>query len=128
MYKILIRVILETLANKTLLTALASMATAQILKVAYYRITEKKFNIIHFFEAGGMPSSHSALTCSLTMMVGLTQGFNSILLAAVAIIAAIVMYDAIKVRAEEVGHTLVEVSIGGVIGIVISLISYVLFF
>lgn len=128
MYKILIRMIMETLANRTLLTALASMATAQIIKVVYYRIVERKFNIIHFFEAGGMPSSHSALVCSLTMIVGLKQGFDSILLAAVGIFGAIVMYDAIKVRAEEVGHTLVEVGLGGLIGIIISLISYILFF
>ncbi len=59
-----------------------------------------------FFEAGGMPSSHSALVCSSGMMMGFTEGFDSVLFAAAAVFAAIVMYDAIKVRHEEVVHTL----------------------
>ena len=75
-----------------------------------------------------MPSSHSALVCSLTLMVGLKTGFDSTLFAAVAVFAAIVMYDAMKVRAEEVGHTLVEVSTGGIFGIITALILYLNYF
>jgi acid phosphatase family membrane protein YuiD len=121
-------IITGLLANATLITALVSMFVAQVIKIIYYSIVEKKINWIHCFEAGGMPSSHSALVCSLMLMVGLRQGFDSILFAAVAVFSAIVMYDAMKVRAEEVGHTLVEVSTGGVLGIVIALILHYNFF
>lgn len=127
MYKIIFRIITESTANITLLTALASMTAAQIIKVVYYRVVEKKFKWIHLFEAGGMPSSHSALVCSLSMTVGLKAGFDSILFAAVVLFSSVVMYDAIKVRAEEVGHTLIEVGLGGILGIIIALLSYLLF-
>jgi hypothetical protein len=116
--------IIKVLSNTTLLTALTAMFLTQVIKIIYYFIVEKRINWIHFFEAGGMPSSHSALVCSLTLMVGLREGFDSILFAVVAVFAAIVMYDAMKVRAEEVGHTLVEVSTGGILGIIIALICH----
>ena len=124
LYKIFCRIISEVFSNGALLTALFSMLCAQIIKVVYYLVPERKINWYHFFEAGGMPSSHSALVCSLTMIVGLINGFNSVLFAAIAIFSAIVMYDAIQVRAEEVGHTLVEVGVGGILGIAISILSY----
>lgn len=127
MLKLIERIIIESLANFALLTSLAAMLSAQIIKVVYYRIIEGRFKWVHMFEAGGMPSSHSALVCSLSMIAGLKSGFDSILFAIVVIFSAVVMYDAIKVRAEEVGHTLIEVGLGGVLGIIISLISYLLF-
>jgi len=120
--------IISLLSNEVLLTAVISMFITQIIKIAYYYILEKKFNWYHVFEAGGMPSSHSALVCSLTLMVGLSEGFDSVLFAAVAVFAAIVMYDAMKVRAEEVGHTLVEVSTGGILGVIVSMILYFNYF
>ena len=119
---------ISLISNEVLLTAVISMFIAQVIKIVYYYILEKKFNWYHVFEAGGMPSSHSALVCSLTLMVGLKTGFDSTLFAAVAVFAAIVMYDAMKVRAEEVGHTLVEVSTGGILGIIVSLMLYLNYF
>jgi acid phosphatase family membrane protein YuiD len=121
-------IIVDLLSNAALITAVIAMFLTQVIKIIYYFIIEKRINWIHFFEAGGMPSSHSALVCSLTMMVGLREGFDSILFAAVAVFAAIVMYDAMKVRAEEVGHTLIEVFAGGMLGIIIALISYFKFY
>jgi acid phosphatase family membrane protein YuiD len=114
--------VVGSLLNVTLITALISMLIAQIVKIIYYFIIEKKINWIHLFEAGGMPSSHSALVCSLVAMVGLRQGFDSVFYAVAFVFAAIVMYDAIEVRHEEVGHTLIEVSTGGILGIIIALI------
>ena len=116
------------LANSTLITALIAMFLTQVVKIIYYSIVEKKVNWIHWFEAGGMPSSHSALVCSLMLMVGLRQGFDSVLFAIAAVFSAIVMYDAMKVRAEEVGHTLVEVSTGGVLGVLIAIFLHFHYF
>jgi uncharacterized protein len=117
-------IITGSLTNAALITAVVSMFLAQVIKIIYYSIVERKVNWLHCFEAGGMPSSHSASVCALSMMVGLREGFSSTLFAAVVIFAAIVMYDAIVIRAEEVEHTLIEVSAGGLIGIVIALIFH----
>jgi uncharacterized protein len=121
------RIIMELLMNVTFLTALAAMIMAQALKILYYWIFEHNFNWHHFFEVGGMPSSHSALVCCLSFMIGFLYGFNSPLFSVAAVLSSIVMYDAIKVRPEEVGHTLMEVSTGAVFGIIVAFISYVTF-
>lgn len=47
-----------------------------------------------------MPSSHSSFVVSLTLMVGFTQGFDTIAFAIAFTLAAIVMYDAAGVRRE----------------------------
>ena len=120
-------IITELVFNAVLITALISMFITQVIKVVYYLIIEKKVNYIHAFEAGGMPSSHSALVCSLVMMIGFTEGFDSTIFATAAVFAAIVMYDAIKVRHEEVVHTLVEVSAGAVLGVAVAVLSYLYF-
>lgn len=124
---VLKEIIRGLLSNSALITAVIAMLSAQIIKIFYYFIVERKLNIIHFFEAGGMPSSHSALVCSLCAMIGFIEGFDSILFAAASVFAAIVMYDAIQVRAEEVGHTLVEVGAGGVLGLIAAIVSYLYF-
>ena len=124
---ILNRIITELLTNISLLTSLFAMLMAQALKIIYILITEKKLNWRHFFEVGGMPSSHSALVSCLSMMVGLLQGFDSIFFSIATILSAIVMYDAIKVRPEEVAHTLIEVSTGMVFGIIVAVISFNIF-
>lgn len=117
----------QLLANSILITSVVAMFIAQVIKIIYYPIVERKINWYHAFEAGGMPSSHSALVCSLVMMIGFTEGFDSVLFAAAAVFAAIVMYDAIKVRHEEVVHTLLEVSAGAALGVIVAVLSYVYF-
>ena len=104
--------------------------------------------------AGGMPSSHSAMVCSLAAVVGYEYGLDSAVFAIALVLAAIVMYDARGVRQgtgkqprvrnqrlltgfsghpitdaelkELIGHTSLQVIVGGVIGILYSL-SYLLF-
>jgi len=104
--------------------------------------------------AGGMPSSHSAMVCSLATVCGYQYGLDSAAFAVSAVLAAVVMYDARGVRQESgkqarvinqimqtlfaghpisdeelkelVGHTTIQVVVGGLIGIVYSLV-YLLF-
>jgi acid phosphatase family membrane protein YuiD len=121
------RIIMQLLTNVTFLSAVAAMVMAQALKIVYYWIFEKNFNWHHFFEVGGMPSSHSAFVCCVSTMVGFLYGFNSELFSVSAVLSFIVMYDAIKVRPEEVGHTLMEVSTGAVFGVIVAYISYITF-
>ncbi|MBU1027245.1 MAG: divergent PAP2 family protein [Candidatus Margulisbacteria bacterium] len=86
------------LANFTLMAVVFSWFLAQSSKVVIYRFQEGHWNFWHFFEAGGMPSAHSAAVVSLTWSVGLTVGWDSALFTACAVFALIVMYDATGVR------------------------------
>ncbi len=49
-------------------------------------------------QAGGMPSSHAAVVCSLATAVALRYGLGSTLFAITVVLAVIVMYDAAGVR------------------------------
>ena len=50
------------------------------------------------YVSGGFPSSHTAFVVSVTGLIGLRNGFDQPLFAAMAVITALVMYDAIGVR------------------------------
>lgn len=104
--------------------------------------------------AGGMPSSHSAMVCSLATVCGYQYGLDSAAFAIAVVLATIVMYDARGVRQESgkqarvinqivqtlftghpiteeelkelVGHTAIQVLVGALIGIIYSLV-YLLF-
>ena len=99
---------------------------------------------------GGMPSSHSAMVCSLATVCGYQNGLDSTAFAIASILAAVVMYDARGVRQESgkqarvinqivatlftghpitdeelkelIGHTTIQVVVGGLIGVVYSLV------
>lgn len=90
----------DILGNRTLLCAVLSWCVAQALKVLISIRIEKRLDWRRCFGMGGMPSSHSAFVVSLTLMIGLTEGFASSLFALSAALAAIVIYDAMGVRAE----------------------------
>lgn len=97
-----------------------------------------------------MPSSHSAVTMCLAMMVGKTEGVSSPTFAISLILAIVVMYDAAGIRraagkqasllnkivntpglstvqvqeklVEVLGHTPVQVFVGAIIGVVVGII------
>ena len=77
--------------NYILSVALLSWLAAQICKTIINYI---------LWGAGGMPSAHSALVCSMFMAAAKSQGVNSPIFAIAFILAAIVMYDAMGVRRE----------------------------
>lgn len=71
---------------------------SQAIKLATDGI-KGNFDIKEFFITyGGMPSSHTAFVVSVTMLVGLRQGFGSPLFAVAAVFALIVMRDAVSFR------------------------------
>lgn len=78
--------------------AISSWASAQIIKTLLTFIHFKEFRAERLIGSGGMPSSHSALVCSLAMSVGRTEGFSSSVFALCVCFAAVVMYDAMGVR------------------------------
>ncbi len=139
--------------NKILLSTFSAWAIAQVLKVVIGVFREKRFNFKWFLRSGGMPSSHVALSMCLTTSTGLYYGFDSGLFAMSLGFAVITMFDAQGVRRhsgrqatilnrilediyenkglqearlkELVGHTPIEVYIGGLLGIAVAAFFYV---
>ena len=92
------QIITDLLSNFTLMAVVCSWFLAQAIKVIIYRWQDGHWDLWHFFEAGGMPSAHSASVTSLTLGVGLTVGWNTALFTACSVFALVVMYDASGVR------------------------------
>ena len=118
----------------------------QSFKVITDLVKNKKFNVKRIIGAGGMPSSHSAVVCSLASCIGKEYGFDSGIFALSVIMAFIVMYDAAGIRRaagkqaiilnkilktpglttvevqekliEALGHTPVQVFVGALVGII----------
>ncbi len=135
--------------NPVFITALITWFVAQILKILYMVIIARTFDIRILVSAGGMPSSHSAMVTSMATATGKIEGWNSPITAIAFVFALIVMYDATGVRRsagkhaeiiniiikeffqhkriikedklkELIGHTPIEVVIGGLLGIIIA--------
>lgn len=122
----------------------------QLFKFLYDVIKEKKINFKRILQAGGMPSSHSAVVVALTTMIAKAEGLTSPLFGVSLIFSFIVMYDAAGVRraagkqakllnkivetpglsgvevserlVEVLGHTPVQVIVGALIGVIVGLI------
>ena len=134
--------------NKILIIALITWVVNQSLKLMVFYITEKKWDMRRFIGAGGMPSTHSALSICAATTIGLKEGWGSPLFALAIVIAFIIMADAAGVRRETgkqakvlnkiileffkeirlkdnrlkelIGHTPFEVIVGAFIGIIMA--------
>ncbi|WRS28142.1 divergent PAP2 family protein [Oscillospiraceae bacterium MB08-C2-2] len=85
-------------SNHIINVGVVSWFSAQFLKTIFTLITTRKVVLERMFGAGGMPSSHSALTCSIAIALARSEGFDSPIFALSLAFAAIVMYDAMGVR------------------------------
>ncbi len=84
-----------------LISVIVSWFGAQVFKVFTGMFRDRKFNIITlFFSTGGMPSSHSAVVCSLATSSIILHGWLSTYAAITLVLAFIVMVDASGVRYE----------------------------
>ena len=88
------------LFNPVLFSALTAWLIAQVLKVIIELITKRSVNWALLFQAGGMPSSHSALVSAAALSAGLVYGFDTSVFSIAAVLAMIVIYDATGVRRE----------------------------
>ncbi len=102
-------------------------------------------NYRQLYKSGDMPSSHSALVVALLATIGAKNGIHSVEFAIVAVLALVVLYDAVNVRRAvgeqgvvitrllqskkkkesfytAKGHTLMEVGAGSLIGFTVALI------
>lgn len=92
------------LQNEALFCSILSWLVAQVLKTIIYAITNRTLDIRRLFGDGGMPSGHSATVTALATCVGIKYGFSSADFAIAAILAIIVMHDAMGVRLEAGKH------------------------
>lgn len=84
--------------NYVLTIAFASWFAAQIIKTILHMITNNKFEAERLLGAGGMPSAHSALVCSMTLAMARKVGPASPEFALAFLFASVVLYDAMGVR------------------------------
>jgi acid phosphatase family membrane protein YuiD len=136
--------------NRVLVAAFLAWALAQVSKIFYELIFQRKLMISRLVSSGGMPSSHSALVTSLATATGRQLGVTSPIFAVAVVLASIVMYDAAGVRRavsiqarilnqmieeafqgspmaekrlrELIGHTPVQVFVGALLGLGVGLL------
>ena len=135
-------------SNVYLNAAVSSWLIAQLIKVALVFYVEKKLDWSRLMGSGGMPSSHTATVCALTVCAARGTRYTSAVFALCFIFAAIVMHDAAGVRRaagqqaavlnkimeswqtadgelfekqlkELIGHTPLQVFFGAIIGIIV---------
>ena len=91
-------VVLESFSNRVIQAAVLAWTIAQGLKVILTLIISRRFDGSRMFGSGGMPSSHSAMTCAMLMVIGFREGFASSIFALAFCFSGVVMYDAAGVR------------------------------
>lgn len=83
---------------EVIISGLTAVLLAQLLKLFTFYIKTREVDFEKLATTGGMPSSHSAGVCALTMSIGLIDGFASLLFAMSAGYALVVMHDAAGLR------------------------------
>ena len=145
------------LHNHVLFAALIGWFLAQALKIPICYLVDGKWDWHRFHGSGGMPSSHTSMVVSASIMLGALYGFDSPLFAAALVFSSVVMYDATGVRRETgrqaevinqilqdvlingrpistvelkelVGHKPIEVAGGAVLGITIAVVYLLILF
>lgn len=144
------KIVNEIFTNKCIIIPLILWTIIQTFKVITDLVINKRLNVKRIIGAGGMPSSHSAVVCSLSMCVGKECGFDSGIFAVALIMAFVVMYDAAGVRRaagkqarilnhildtpglttlevqerliEALGHTPIQVFVGAILGVIVGLV------
>jgi len=84
--------------NTPLMGALVAMLAAQIGKLLAHWAKTGRFDPGPLWNAGGMPSSHTAMTTALAAAFAFQDGVQSPAFALSTILALIVMYDAAGIR------------------------------
>ena len=97
-------IIQELLQNKVLIASLLAWLFAQVIKTVIQSCIHKEFCIEQMWGAGGMPSSHSAMVCALTVSTARFYGVSSPIFALTLVLAFITVYDAMGVRRETGRH------------------------
>ena len=84
--------------SPALVITVAIQIGCQAFKVVYYSIRNRRLEVNRFLSTGGMPSAHSAFVAALTISVGLVEGWDSGAFTVSVVLAAIVVFDALRLR------------------------------
>lgn len=84
--------------NEPLMAALLSMLAAQLLKLLVHWIRTGQFDQDRLWNAGGMPSSHTAMATALAAAYVFQGQVQGSAFAVSTVLALIVMYDAAGIR------------------------------
>lgn len=139
------------LTNPLILTPFVAWLIAQTLKFVLHSY-KGQFDFRYFYLSGGMPSAHTAAVVALALSAYFTSGGGSPLFGLAAVVAAIVIYDSFGVRRsvgeqgkainalvdnlhhnrvrlsdmgrlrEVLGHTPLEVVVGGLLGGIVAVL------
>lgn len=139
-----------------LILPIIAFAIAQTTKVIL-KSRHQKIHFKNLFAYSDMPSGHTSIVTSLATIVGLSEGLASPLFALSFVFACVVITDAVGLRnylgqhgktlnvlvkdlkedefldrtypkqLEHIGHTPLQVLIGGLVGFLVSLIGYFIF-
>lgn len=96
----------DLITNYWLSSVICAWLAAQILKVFTGVFRQREFSVrAMLFGNGGMPSSHTAAVVALATSIAVTSGIGSMAFAIAALLAIVVMNDAIGVRRETGKHS-----------------------
>jgi acid phosphatase family membrane protein YuiD len=139
-----------------LLTPIFAFIIAQGIKI-FLRSLKRKVTWHDIFSYSDMPSGHTAVVISMVTILGLKLGIGSPIFAATFVYAIIVITDAVGLRnylgqhgktlnilvkdlkedefldrtypklLEKIGHTPLQVLIGGLIGVATGIITFIIF-
>jgi uncharacterized protein len=87
-----------------LIACLSGWFFSSLMKIPFYYFIHRKINLAQAFGTGGMPSSHAATVTATTLAIGLYSGFDHPAFAIAVAISMIVIYDAAGVRREAGYH------------------------
>ena len=134
-----------------LVTAGVVQVACQVFKLVYYSIRDGRLEWKYLTTAGGIPSAHSAFVTALSVLIAMEDGVGSDLFAVSASFAVIVIFDAYRLRGhvqnltirfnrlldrlnmheqapitEMIGHSVVEIATGILVGGGLALVAYFL--
>jgi uncharacterized protein len=141
---------------KIVIICFCACAISQLIKVAILLAHKRRLRLRDFLTTGGMPSAHSAIVSALAAAVALYEGLDSVAFGITAVFAFIVICDAAGLRrsvgrqadildriirelqdrnaiaegnrdsSEIVGHTLIQVIAGAILGAAVACLCFLL--
>ena len=87
------------------LVALSSQLFCQLLKGIVYSLRDRRVRFQYLFISGGFVSAHTAFVSSLAMYLALDGGIGTPWFSVSAVLATVVIHDAIRLRGRVQEHT-----------------------
>lgn len=141
--------VIEILTSPYVIAFASAWVVAHLIKFVISLINKENINLgSHLYRSGGMPSAHSATSVAVATMIGLSDGFSSGLFGLAVLVSTVFLYDSmmvrrscgeqgqaveqiikdtkskVKLRHIALGHKPVEVLVGSILGILISVIVF----